>query len=252
MKIIVVDDERHALNSLERALKEVVPDSEILLFDRGVYALDHAKSNKVDVAFLDVSMPEMNGVELAAELKKTNRFVNVIFCTGHSEYLPQAIELHASGYILKPADKEDVYKVLGNLLHPVEKEKPRFYAKTFGNFDFFAGEVPVRFKRKKSKELLAYLISIRGATANRKELSAILFDDRYDLQTQNYLTKIYSDLVVTLKEYGAEHILRKDYNSYSVDVRLFSCDLYDYDEGKPEARSAYKGEFMLQYEWAEF
>ena len=200
---------------------------------------------------------EMDGVELAKRLKITHPFINVIFCTGHSEYMPQAIYLHASGYLLKPVTAQDVLNAMENLLYPVSfpprsnQYNCKFYAKTFGNFDFFVDGVPVRFKRSKSKEMLAYLISIRGSTANRKELSAVLFGDRYDLQTQNYLTKIYNSLRITLKEFGAEKILRKDYNSYSVDVGLFSCDLYEYDEGDPYSTNAFKGEFMAQYEWAE-
>ncbi len=251
MRILVVDDERHALNSLEKALKDVSPSDEIALFDRSKTALDFAKQNKIDVAFLDISMPEMHGVALAKELKKANPAVNVIFCTGYSEFMSQAINLHASGYILKPVDKKDVKAALENLLYPVDKEIPRFYAKTFGNFDFFVDGTPIHFKRSKSKEMLAFLISIRGAAANRKELSAALFGDKYDAKTQDYLTKIYKELINTLKEFGAGKIVRKDFNAYSVDTELFSCDLYDYDKGDPNAINAYKGEFMLQYEWAE-
>ena len=53
-------------------------------------------------------MPEINGIELAKQMKKFQPKVNVIFCTGYSEYMQQAIKLHASGYLLKPSDKEKV------------------------------------------------------------------------------------------------------------------------------------------------
>ena len=250
MKIIVVDDEQHALTSLGKALKEISGSDEIELFDRGKSALEYAEQNKIDVAFLDISMPEIHGIDLAKRLKKINPSVNVVFCTGYSEFMSQAINMHASGYLLKPVDKRDVKYAIENLLYPTEKPIPHFYARTFGNFDFFVDGTPIRFKRSKSKEMLAFLISIRGATANRKELSAILFGDKYDAKTQDYLTKIFKDLASTLKEFGAEKIIRKDYNSYSVDTEKFCCDLYDYDKGVPSAINEYKGEFMIQYEWA--
>ena len=252
MDIILVDDEKYALNSLQKKLKELEVDANISIFDRSVYALEFAKKNKIDVAFLDISMPEMNGVELAKELKRVNPQINIIFCTGFSEYMPQAIDLHASGYLLKPASKEDIKKALNNLLNPVEPPMPHFYARTFGTFDFFVDGVPLKFIRSKSKELFAYLISIRGSTANRKELTAILFEDAYDEKTQNYLSKIYKDLKATLDSVGAGNLLVKDFNTYSVDTRLFSCDLYDYDNDVPEAINAYKGTYMSQYEWADF
>lgn len=252
MDIILVDDEQYALNSLQRNLKELEINANIAIFDRSIYALEFAKKNKADVAFLDISMPEMNGVELAKELKKTNSQINIIFCTGFSEYMPQAIDLHASGYLLKPASKDDIKRALDNLLNPIEQKMPHFYAKTFGTFDFFVDGVPLKFIRSKSKELFAYLISIRGATANRKDLTAILFEDAYDDKTQNYLTKIYKDLKKTLESVGASDLLIKNFNTYSVNTKLFSCDLYDYDNGVPEAINAYKGMYMSQYDWADF
>lgn len=252
MVIILVDDEQYALNSLQKNLKELNVDAEIVTFDRSIYALDYAYKNKVDIAFLDISMPELNGIDLAKELKKTNVNINIIFCTGYSEYMPQAIDLHASGYLLKPASKDDVQKSLNNLLNPIESKMPHFYARTFGTFDFFVDGKPLKFIRSKSKELFAYLISIRGATANRRDLTAALFEDEYNDKTQNYLTKIYKDLKNTLQSVGASDILHKDYNTYSVDTTLFSCDLYDYDKGVPEAINSYKGLYMSQYDWADF
>lgn len=252
VNIILVDDEQSALISLQKNLKELGVDAGINIFDRSIHALEFAKENEVDVAFLDITMPEMNGVELAKELKKCNLNINIIFCTSHSEYMPQAIDMHASGYLLKPASKEDVKKALDNLLHPVETKVPHFFARTFGTFDFYVDGAPLKFIRSKSKELLAYLISIGGATANRKELTAILFEDKYDEKTQNYLTKIYKDLKVSLQSVGADKILNKDYNSYSVNTKLFSCDLYDYNKGDIKAINAYEGFYMSQYDWADF
>ena len=63
---------------------------------------------------------------------------------------------------------------------------------------------------------------------------------------------MFANLQKTLESVGAENILCKGFNTYSVNVNLFSCDLYDYDKGLPEAVNAYKGDFMLQYSWGEF
>ena len=250
MKIIIVDDEKHAINTLKRNLNGLVEEGNINTFDRSINALEYVKENDVDVAFLDIEMPEINGIELAKQMKKFKPKINVIFCTGYSEYMHQAISLHASGYLLKPSDKEKVKEALDNLLYPIDPIKNHFYAKTFGNFDFYVDGVPLKFSRSKSKELLAYLISLKGATANRKEISAILFEDEYNLKTQNYLSKIYKELIHSLESVGAKNIVRKGYNTYWVDVSLFSSDLFEYEKGDPQAINSYNGEFMIQYDWA--
>lgn len=250
MDIVLVDDEKHALNALKKILVELANEADIQTFDRSVNALEYAKTHHIDVAFLDITMPILNGIDLAKELKKILPKINVIFCTGYSEYMQQAINLHASGYLLKPAGKNEVKQALDELLYPMEISKAKFYAKTFGQFEFFVDGIPVKFARSKSKELLAYLISLRGASANRKEITAILFEDRYDKNTQDYLTKIYKDLITSLEMVGAKGIVQKNFNSYWVDKSLFSCDLYNYDNGDPQAINSYQGEFMSQYEWA--
>ncbi len=252
MKVIVVDDEKPVLQMLRENLQEVLPDSEPILFDRSDAALEYAENNDIDIAFLDISMPVINGIDLAKKMKKLHPLVNIIFCTAYSHFMHEAIDLHASGYLLKPTSAESMAKALNNLLHPVEKQMPEVFVRTFGDFDLFVGGVSVLFKSKKSKELLAYLIHKRGGVSNKKDIAAALFEDSYSASTQTYLKRIYKELNETLNEYGVGAILVKGFNQYAVDTTKFTCDAYDYDKGLPYAVNAYKGEYMAQYEWTEF
>ena len=251
MKIMAVDDEKHALDSIKESLAAVMPEAEVVTFQRGDYALDYAKQNSVDVAFLDISMPVIGGVELAKELKRVNPQINIVFCTAYGDYAMDAVRLHASGYVLKPYADSEVKAELENLLHPVTPSMPKVYARCFGDFDLFVGGEAVIFSRSKSKEILAYLVSKNGGLVNRKDIAAAIFGDDYTDKTQNYLVKLYNDLVKTLKSYGIENILVKGFNQYGVNANSFKCDYYDYKKGDPQAINAYKGEFMAQYEWAE-
>ena len=250
MKIIAVDDERPALSVLQKRITEVAPDDELSTFDTSRAALEYAKTNDIDVAMLDINLPGINGMELAKELKKINPQINIIFCTAYSEFMQEAFDVHASGYLLKPVTKEGVEKALNNLLHPVEKEMPKVFIRTFGEFDLLIDGRPVLFHSKKSKELLAILVDKRGAIVTKKDIAAVLFEDSYSITTQTYLKKIFKDLVLSLTEYGIEKMLVKGFNQYGLDITTFSCDLYDYDKGLPDAINAYKGEYMAQYEWA--
>ncbi|MGN1042606.1 MAG: response regulator [Christensenellales bacterium] len=229
MKIIACDDEKHALSNMERAIKEACPGSVLRCYSDPTDAFNDIKNDGFmpDIAFLDIEMPGMNGVALAHRLKGINPKINVIFATGYTEYYQEAIELHASGYILKPVSGEYVDKALKNLLYPQQKNSG-LVAQTFGNFEVFFDGEPVHFARAKSKELLAYLIDRRGASATRQEIIAAIFaeDDNSDHQDK-YFSQIVFSLMKTLKSLNAEDVVIKHSNAYAVATDNIKCDLYD-------------------------
>ena len=59
-------------------------------------------------------------------------------------------------------------------------------------------------------------------------------------------------MIKTLKKAGAEEILIKGYNSYSIVPEKFDCDYYRFLEGDPKAINQYKNDYMPQYSWAEY
>lgn len=69
-------------------------------------ALTCMQENPCDIAFLDIRMRSMTGLELARKLKDIHPKINIIFVTGYDEYAGEAMRLHASGYIEKPVTEE--------------------------------------------------------------------------------------------------------------------------------------------------
>lgn len=255
MQIIATDDEKGALAILLDAIEQAVEiegiDAQIKGFRSAKEALEYGEEQLVDVAFLDIRMREMTGIELATRLKENNPRINIIFVTGYSDYMMKAFELHVSGYVTKPVDVEDVCKQLKNLLYPIRVEN-EIYVKCFGNFEVVCNGKPVEFKRSKAKEMLAYLIDRQGASATRKEIAAAIFGDQdYDSKQQNYFTKIYQSLKETLVVIGLEDVLVKGRNSYYVDMSRISCDVTQYRDGNKESDTVFRGEYMSQYSWAE-
>ena len=146
------------------------PDADITAFEYPDELLGDAKENGCDIAFLDIHMSEMTGVELAKELKAVNPKMNIIFVTGFSEYAGDAMELHASGYIMKPVTKEKVERELCDLRFPIVPKKDALLrVQCFGNFDvFLPNGSHMRFERSRSKEIFAYLVHPRRGKLPRR------------------------------------------------------------------------------------
>lgn len=251
MNMIAVDDERLALKALIAAIKEAAPGSEVKEFLYAEDALEYAEENPVDVAFLDVEMADISGVELACRLKNNNPDVNIIFATGFGEYRDSAFELHASGYLTKPITAEKVKKELAELRRPVT-EKERVRIQTFGNFQVFVDEKPLVFSRKKTKELLAFLVDRHGAFVTTEQIAATLWENEsYDTKLKNNVTATVSQLRALLRDVGAEDILIKSRNNLALDVNKVRCDAYDLEKREPMAVNSYLGEYMSEYSWAE-
>lgn len=160
MKIIVVDDERIALEGLMYAIREAAPEAALQGFRYPEEALDYTRKHGCDVAFLDVEMKDMSGVELAHLLKQINPDINLIFATGFEQYRKEAFELHSSGYITKPVTAEKVKRELADLRHPVHRGN-RIRVQTFGNFEVYLDEKPLAFKYHKQRSFLPILWIVR-------------------------------------------------------------------------------------------
>lgn len=252
MNILIVDDEKIILKDLREMVSEINPKAKLICCMSSKEALKAMEDNRIDIALLDVAMPVKNGVELAKELKMLEPKLNIIFITGYSEYAVDAVNLHASGYLLKPVRKSELEEALENLRHPIEYENGKIEVHCFGNFDVYMNGKLISFSRSRTKELLAYLIDRRGASANTDEICAVLFEDEAGRElNKHYFRNLISDLKRTLDKNGAKNVLIKTRNSFAVNTDNVECDYYKYLNGEPNALNSYSGEYMMQYSWAE-
>ena len=254
MKILAVDDEELALENLLVKLREVKPEAIIKGFSRPEEALEELQNGfAANVAFLDIEMYGMNGIEVACRFKKEVPEMNIIFVTGFSKYAADAFALRASGYITKPVRVERIREELENLRNPIIESPMRIRVQTFGNFEIFVDGEPLKFKRSRTKELIAYLIDRRGAGLTMAEIASVLWEDRlYDRSLQNQLQVHISDLIKTLKAVNATELIYKKHNSISVNTECFDCDYYRFLAGDISAINMFHGEYMSNYSWAEF
>jgi two-component SAPR family response regulator len=264
MNIIAVDDEQYALAGLKIAIEETLSDNKfginpaLSCFNNPEDAIEYAKTNKVEIAFLDIEMSGLNGLELAKQLKEIYGKTYIVFVTGHSQYAVDAFALRAKGYIMKPFAAEAVSEAIQDAIEDLWDRKTsapapekRLYVKTFGNFEVFIDGKPLRFSRTKTKQLFAYLVSRKGAGCNNNEIAAILWENKKDTNSlQTMFRQLVKDLIQKLDEAGLQDILVKERGSLAIAPDKISCDYYDFCAGINV--NNYMGEFMTQYSWAEF
>src|SRR5271154_2174371 len=109
MQVLIIDDEPLAHTALANILARRRDVERFDSANDAVEALDKLSKETYDVLLLDISMPEISGIELLDRLKRHDRPVpSVIFVTAHEEYALTAFEKHAVDYVLKPFSAERI------------------------------------------------------------------------------------------------------------------------------------------------
>lgn len=248
MRIIAVDDESIILKMLENEIRTVAPEAEITSFTEPDEALRFVAETEIDVAFLDIRLGTMDGVELAKEIKEQQPYVNIVFCTGYSEYMPDAFQIRASDYLMKPVTEEKIRHALDSLRHPPKFHIPqdKLYVRCYGKFEVFHQGKQMESLPKRAKELLAYLVYQHGTMSSTREIMSVVFGDLSD----SYFRVARMDLESTLRGIGQLDILVKQWGKLGIDPKKIVCDWYEYTMGNPEAINLYQPQFMEQYGWA--
>ena len=117
MNILICDDVNYDALRLKDILYELLPNACIKVFNSGSDALVYidAAAPSVELCFLDIMMPEMDGVSLAQKMRKKGFGGQIVFLTNSNDFAAQSYGVKAFSYLLKPPDKTQVAKVLSEL-----------------------------------------------------------------------------------------------------------------------------------------
>lgn len=100
MKALIVDDNDIARTTLAHLAKQIPNLTIVNEYSNAIEAYNHLQTNKIDLIFLDIEMPEMTGIELTKTL--SGKDVIIIFTSSNKDYALEAFELNIADYILKP------------------------------------------------------------------------------------------------------------------------------------------------------
>jgi len=111
IRILVADDDPDILGYFRAIIRD--PRYELDLVPNGARAIEEAENHKIDIAFLDIKMPEMGGIEALVRWKKLQPKTQIVMISSYSDgnLVREAIEKGAYTYLFKPLNKLDIFSV---------------------------------------------------------------------------------------------------------------------------------------------
>lgn len=250
MNTIYVDDEKIQLENFRLTAKGLKGMENLQLFASSQEALKWAKVHPVDIAFLDIEMPHMNGMELARNLKELNPQVKLIFVTAYDQYAVKAFKIRASGYLLKPYTRTDIASELENVFPEsgdCQEKKIRIITMpdllvTVNGKNIFGGH-------SKPEELFALFVH-RGKAGVTKGDALTCLGEEKRLSDSTYWSWLFR-LKNILEDAGVPNLVLAKGNRKYLNMEITDCDLYRMQAGDPEAIENFTGSYLRSYPWAE-
>ena len=124
MNILVIDDETVIREGIRRTLRQRFPEHTVFLASRAEEAVALLRRESIHIAFTDILMPEMSGLELIKRSKSRHPHVRWVVVSAHSEfaYAQEAVRLGAKDYLIKPIGKDAIAEMVTKLGEEIERE----------------------------------------------------------------------------------------------------------------------------------
>ncbi len=252
MREIVVDDERIMIRKFVR-LSEGMEDLNIVAtFESPEEALAYAQENNIEVAFLDVDMPVMDGLELAEELRKIRKDILIVFITAYDNFVCESNKIGGDDYIGKPYTREMLEIMMQKLRLLARRQHKTIYVQMFGRFLVSKDEKPVRLTGK-AKEILALIATRRGREISNEEIYSTIWEGRaYGSESMTVYYNALRRLKHALNKAGLASLLISTSRGQMVNTDMFDCDYYAWQDRKMDTRDRFRGDFLSEYSWGEY
>ena len=124
VRIAICDDSAEDIVSLKEALYAYDRSFDIISYTDGEMLIEDLldPKNSIDIIFLDIYMPGTDGIKIAQRIRSERKDIIIIFISLSKEHYPQAYEVYAFNYILKPFDRKRLYDILDRAIDELRKE----------------------------------------------------------------------------------------------------------------------------------
>ena len=251
MRAIVVDDESLVLKRFVR-LSESIPNLNVVrAFETASEALAYVKNDPVELAFLDVEMPVMNGIELAKCLREQRPDILIVFISAHDVYIRDSNKIGGDYYIVKPYDLETLELMMEKISLLAQRQEKDVYIQTFGTFNVMFKGRPIPLVGK-AKEILAFIVTYRGKEVSNQTIYSTIWENRpYGNEEMVVFFNALRRLRTVLEHEGLEDLLISTKRGQMINTRMIDCDYYAWLDKNPKTTGRFEGEFLTEYSWAE-
>ncbi|MDW0108709.1 BTAD domain-containing putative transcriptional regulator [Sporosarcina aquimarina] len=278
IRALIVDDEHLALQHLEKQLQKTGNVLLVAKYSNTTSFLKDLKRLEFDVAFIDIEMPGLSGLDLADLITDWNPYVIIVFVTAFRDYAVQAFELDSTDYLLKPVIQERLEKTIQRIqsrldVQTIEKESLLTNSQSnsvqitcFNEFNVYHHDEVVKWKTVKVKELFGLLLSQLNKHVQRDVIIESLWPDIEFERAKIQLHTTMSYLRKKLTTWDNRNTVHFSHGSYVLNLFEFDCDVNRFQEivetspnvtddniGQFEkAVEEYTGDYMETngYEWA--
>ncbi len=269
-RAVIVDDEYYAQQGLKMELDDIDGIDVVGMYDNGEDMLRELNKVKADLIFLDIEMPEINGLELFEKILDAEITPYVVFVTAYNEYAVKAFEINAFDYIVKPVTKRRLKKTLERMeLFNNKEEKGVVSVNCFKHFSIMIDgkDINSGWRTKKAEELIAYLVSGAGAYVTKDKLAGNLWPD---LNQKSAMSNLYTAYYYIKKQEKNKHIkipIESGRGKMRINIEHMHCDFVEFEKmiktsvknniiidpmTLEKVLELYKGKFLEDsyYDWA--
>lgn len=241
MKVVCVDDEKLALDIMTHLLGKTEQIEVVGSFQKVKTALNFVLDEQVDVVFLDIEMPEINGLELAEKILEKKPHIEIVFVTAYNEYAVEAFELNAIDYLMKPVNLTRLEKTIERLSKKTtanpeassENKEKTLHIKLTHNLSFALGDnpfEPLKWRTAKARELFLYLLQNKNTLVHKGTLMEMLWgEEDLDRGYSILYTTVYN-VRKALQTYGENLELQNTNDGYILKLHNVDVDLHTWEK----------------------
>ncbi|WP_438349563.1 response regulator [Paenibacillus sp. FA6] len=277
MKVILVDDEQLAVDYLERQLMKLSNIEIIGKFIDPIVGRREILLQDVDLVFLDINLPEINGIELAEQILEKKPDIYIVFVTAYNEYAVKAFELNALDYIVKPIRFDRLNKTMERITGYVESKQDQVVSYTnrmrMNIFRQVTVEVSnnlfsvIQWRTSKAQELFLYLLQHRGQLVRKSVLIDLLWPEYEQDKVYSQLYTAIYHIRKTLAPYDEHFQIVNSMEGYVLNIDHVLLDVEEWEtrlgsasplsieslDNYIEIMKLYSGDYLQEYDywWAE-
>lgn len=277
MRAILVDDEQLALDFMEHNLNQIGNVEIIGKYLNPLIAKEAILDAAVDVAFLDINLPEMTGLELAEVLLESNPYLLVIFVTAYDRYAIEAFELNALDYIVKPVNIDRLKMTISRVESLLENQVNRSALKSNTLhinvceqllIKNSSGELErVSWRTTRAQEMFLFLLHNQDKFIRKSLLIELFWPDFEKERAYSQLYSTIYQIRKTLLRFEGHFEIKNTTEGYHFEIKDVAIDIVEWEKQIKQApplstktvnhyikiMESYTGPYLVDHDylWAE-